>query len=183
MLETAEGNPLFLEQLLALLTEGGLAERRDPADDPGAARRAPRPARPGRARSDRAWRRWSARSSRRGVVDSCSGGRAAPVPASETSPAEASCGHTGAVELAIPSRPHSGGGYRAAPKACARSFTSATPTGSNADRDGIRDHREFVGYHLEQAYRLRTELGERIGGLSAWRRTRDCDWEKPASAR
>ena len=54
--ETAEGNPLFLEQLLALALEGGLAERVLPGDDPGAARRAPRPPRPRRACGARAWR-------------------------------------------------------------------------------------------------------------------------------
>ncbi len=56
IVEAAEGNPLFLEQLLALALEGGLDRARVPGDDPGAARRAPRPARPRRARRARARR-------------------------------------------------------------------------------------------------------------------------------
>ena len=53
--EAAEGNPLFVEQLLAMITENGAARGRprDPAVDPRPARRAPRPARARGARRDR----------------------------------------------------------------------------------------------------------------------------------
>ena len=44
IVDAAEGNPLYVEQLLAYtLEEGGGGARQDPADDPGAARGAPRP--------------------------------------------------------------------------------------------------------------------------------------------
>ena len=56
VVEAAEGNPLFLEQLLALALEGGLTEQRAAGDDSGAARCAPRPARARRAGGARAWR-------------------------------------------------------------------------------------------------------------------------------
>ena len=49
----AEGNPLFVEQMVAMAAEDGAADGRDAADDPGAAGRAARPARPRRARVDR----------------------------------------------------------------------------------------------------------------------------------
>ena len=46
ILERAQGNPLFIEQMLALLREEGedAAQRRGPPHDPGAARRPPRQA-------------------------------------------------------------------------------------------------------------------------------------------
>ena len=43
--EAAEGNPLFVEEMLALVAGLGRRRRRRAADDPGAARRAARPAR------------------------------------------------------------------------------------------------------------------------------------------
>ena len=52
--EAAEGNPLFVEEMLALVQELGRRRRRRPADDPGAAGRAARPARAVRARGARA---------------------------------------------------------------------------------------------------------------------------------
>jgi class 3 adenylate cyclase len=52
--EAAEGNPLFVEQMLAMVAESGNGEVVVPAHDPGAAGRAPRPARPVRARRARA---------------------------------------------------------------------------------------------------------------------------------
>ena len=60
IVEAAEGNPLFVEQMLSMLIDDGILERddrgrwilirdvgadHDPADDPGAAVGAPRPAR------------------------------------------------------------------------------------------------------------------------------------------
>ena len=63
--EAAEGNPLFVEQMVAMLAEGDADHgSRDPADDPGSAGRATRPAEPlERAVLERAAGR-SARSSR-----------------------------------------------------------------------------------------------------------------------
>ena len=66
--ETAEGNPFFLEQLLALALEGGLAERELARDGAGAARGPPRPARARRASRARARRGRRRRSSRRDDV-------------------------------------------------------------------------------------------------------------------
>ena len=53
--EAAEGNPLFVEQLLAMITENGARDgrARDPAVDPRAPRCAARPPSAGRARGDR----------------------------------------------------------------------------------------------------------------------------------
>ena len=54
IVEAAEGNPLFVEQMLAMQAEGPGDEHRRPADDPGAARGPHRPARArgaGRARA------------------------------------------------------------------------------------------------------------------------------------
>ena len=50
ILDAAGGNPLFVEEMLAMAPTRA-AESRGAADDPGAARRAARPARPGRARA------------------------------------------------------------------------------------------------------------------------------------
>ena len=73
IVEAAEGNPFFLEQLLAFELEGGLAGARVPGDDPGASRRPPRPARPGRARGARA-----RRGDRQGVLPGRRRGAARP---------------------------------------------------------------------------------------------------------
>ena len=65
IVEAAEGNPLFVEQMLSMLLDDGILERddrgrwilirdvgaiTDPADDPGAPVLTPRPARPDRPR-------------------------------------------------------------------------------------------------------------------------------------
>ena len=65
--EAAEGNPLFVEQMVALVMESGDGNVDGSTDDPGAAGGAPRPARPLRARRARARRgRRSHLPSRRG---------------------------------------------------------------------------------------------------------------------
>ena len=46
----AEGNPLFVEEMVAMVRDSRRARGDGAADDQGAARGAPRPARPGRAR-------------------------------------------------------------------------------------------------------------------------------------
>ena len=53
ILAAADGNPLFLEEMVAMVAEDGGGGDRRPADDPGAPAGPPRPARGGRARRDR----------------------------------------------------------------------------------------------------------------------------------
>ena len=57
--------------------------------------------------------------------------------------------------------------YDALPKCRARTCTSASPAGWNASPAGARrEHEEIVGYHLEQAFRYRQELGALDDGAS-----------------
>ena len=161
IVETAEGNPLFLEQLLALALEGGLAERALPETIQALARRAPRPARPGRARGARARSR-SGKEFTAGDVVALLDPDAAPTADTHLQ----TLAGRGFV------RPRGDGAfgfrhvlvqeavYRSAPKRLRAELHERYADRLDTESPELPELDEFVGYHLEQAYRLRTELGE-----------------------
>ena len=96
ILATAEGNPLFLEELASLAREAR-GPRRPAADDPGAAAGAPRHARRARAERDRAWRRGGQgvppRRGDRARAGGAAGGRAGPAALARAQGARATRSH------------------------------------------------------------------------------------------
>jgi class 3 adenylate cyclase len=159
--ETAEGNPLFLEQLLALALEGGLAER--PLPETIQALLA--------ARLDRLGPGERAVLERGAVV-----GKeftAADVVAL-IDPDAAPTADTHLRTLAERGfvRPRGSGlfgfrhvlvqeaVYRSAPKRLRAELHERYADRLDSESPDLPDLDEFVGYHLEQAYRMRTELGE-----------------------
>ena len=157
---TAEGNPLFVEQMLAHALRRPRRRRgRRAADDPGAARRAHRPA---RARGARRVQRGSVegRLFHRGAVSALLQDGAG---LGGTLLALSAQGVRAPRPLALPRRRRLPLQPRADPRRrlrdrCRRSSRSrcmrGSPTGSSAARrHAARGHEEIVGYHLEQAYR------------------------------
>ena len=166
ILDAAEGNPLFVEEMVSLVRESRGRRRRRAGDDPRAARRAARSARSGRA--GRAGARI-----RRGAHRSI----AAP---SSAAPEEPQLGAplTALVRkellrpdqpqfpgedafrfrhLLIATRPTTRSRRRPAP-----TCTSASPAGSGSAAADLVELDEVVGYHLERAYRLpRSSSGRR----------------------
>ena len=159
--ETAEGNPLFLEQLLALALEGGLAERALPETIQALLA----------ARLDRLGPGERAMLERGAVV-----GKeftAADVVAL-LDPDAAPTADTHLRTLAERGfvRPRGSGlfgfrhvlvqdaVYRSAPKRLRAELHERYADRLDAESPDLPDLDDFVGYHLEQAYRLRTELGE-----------------------
>ena len=159
---TAEGNPFFLEQLLALALEGGLGERQLPETIQALLA----------ARLDRLGPGERAVLERAAVIgkefrldDVAALLEPEAAPTAEVHMQDAvgaglrAARRAGAVPL--PPRPRAGGRLPCCAEAAAggaaralhRSLRGAEAT-VGADLD------EFAGYHLEQAYRLRTELGE-----------------------
>ena len=133
-------------------------------DDPGAARCAPRPARPRRAavlergavvgkEFTRGRRRGAPRSRRRADR------RHAPRDARRTRLRTAAEATARSAFATSSCRTRSTARRRSA---CARSSTSASPTGSTQTSPDLPELDEFVGYHLEQAYRLR-DRARRVG--------------------
>jgi DNA-binding SARP family transcriptional activator len=161
IVETAEGNPLFLEQLLALALEGGLAERSLPETIQALLA----------ARLDRLGPGERAVLERGAVV-----GKefAADDVTSLLDPDAVSTVDAHLRTLANRGfvRPRGDGAlafrhvlvqqavYRAAPKRLRAELHERFA--DRLDRSGhdIAELDEFVGYHLEQAHRLRVELGE-----------------------
>ena len=159
--ETAEGNPLFLEQLLALALEGGLAERQLPETIQALLA----------ARLDRLGPGERAVLERGAVV-----GKefvAADVVAL-LDPDAAPTADTHLRTLAERGfvRPRGDGlfgfrhvlvqeaVYRSAPKRLRAELHERYADRLDAESPDLSDLDEFVGYHLEQAYRLRAELGD-----------------------
>ena len=161
IVETAEGNPLFLEQLLALALEGGLAER--PLPETIQALLA--------ARLDRLGPGERAVLERGAVVGkeftdedvtSLLDPDAAP-----TAPA-----HLRTLSARGFVRPRGDAAfsfrhvlvqeavYRAAPKRLRAELHERFADRLERIAGDLAELDEFVGYHLEQAYRLHTELGE-----------------------
>jgi DNA-binding SARP family transcriptional activator len=187
VVETAEGNPFFLEQLLALALEGGLAERALPETVQALLA----------ARLDRLGPGERAVLERGAVVGkeftaedviSLLDPEAAP-----TAPA-----HLGTLTARGFVRPRERTSfafrhvlvqqavYRSAPKRLRAELHERFADRLDQTPQDIAELDEFVGYHLEQAYRLRKELGEsdrrtarlaedggrRLGeaGIRAWKR-------------
>jgi DNA-binding SARP family transcriptional activator len=161
IVETAEGNPFFLEQLLALALEGGLAERALP---------------------ETVQALLAARLDRLGPGERAVLERGAVVGKEFTAEdvvalLDPSAVPTAAAHLQTLAgrgfvRPRGDGQfgfrhvlvqesvYRSAPKRLRAELHERYADRLDTDSRDIPDLDEFVGYHLEQAYRLRTELGE-----------------------
>jgi class 3 adenylate cyclase/predicted ATPase len=186
IVETAEGNPLFLEQLLALALEGGLVERAIPETIQALLA----------ARLDRLGPGERAVLERGAVVGK-------EFTAEDvTSLLEPEAAPTAGAHLRTLSvrgfvRPRDGvfgfrhvlvqeAVYRAMPKRLRAELHERFADRLERVGADIAELDEFTGYHLEQAYRLRTELGEsdrrtaqlaedggrRLGqaGIRAWKR-------------
>jgi len=159
--ETAEGNPLFLEQLLALALEGGLAER--PLPETIQALLA--------ARLDRLGPGERAVLERGAVVgkEFTAADILALLEPEAVATADAHLqtlagrGFVRAREEGAFSFRHvlvQEAVYRAAPKRLRAELHERYADRLDTEAPNLPDLDEFVGYHLEQAYRLRTELGE-----------------------
>jgi DNA-binding SARP family transcriptional activator/predicted ATPase len=159
--ETAEGNPLFVEQLLGLALEGGLAER--PLPETIQALLA--------ARLDRLGPGERAVLERGAVIGKEF--RLEDVVAlvdPEAAPTTEVHMHALAARGFV--RPATSGEfrfrhvlvqeavYRAAPKRLRAELHERFADRLDSNSPDLADLHEFVGYHLEQAYNLRTELGE-----------------------
>ena len=158
---TAEGNPFFLEQLLALALEGGLGERQLPETIQALLA----------ARLDRLGPGERAVLERAAVIGK--GFRLDDVAAllePEAAPtAEVHVQTLSARGFVRPAEPGQfrfrhvlvqEAVYRAAPKRLRAELHERFIDRFEGRHDGPADVDEFAGYHLEQAYRLRTELGE-----------------------
>ena len=74
--------------------------------------------------------------------------------------------------------------YRAAPKRLRADLHERYGDRLEEAHSELTELDEFVGHHLEQAYRLRSELGEsELEGPSALRTTPAAAWVTPASVR
>jgi DNA-binding SARP family transcriptional activator len=161
IVETAEGNPLFLEQLLALALEGGLAER--PLPETIQALLAARLDRLGPG--ERAVLE-------RGAVAGKEFTAADVVALLDPDAAPTADTHLQTLAGRGFVRPQGEGAfgfrhvlvqeavYRSAPKRLRAELHERYADRLDTESPDLPDLDEFVGYHLEQAYRLRTELGE-----------------------
>jgi tetratricopeptide (TPR) repeat protein len=161
IVETAEGNPLFLEQLLALALEGGLAERALPETVQALLA----------ARLDRLGPGERAVLERGAVVGKeFTADDVTALLDPEAAPTAAVHLRTLAGRGFVRPREHGAFGfrhvlvqeavYRAAPKRLRADLHERYADRLDTGTHELADIDEFVGYHLEQAYRLRTELGE-----------------------
>jgi DNA-binding SARP family transcriptional activator/tetratricopeptide (TPR) repeat protein len=187
IVETADGNPLFLEQLLALVLEGGLAER--PLPDTIQALLAARLDRLGPG--ERAVLERGAVVGKEFTADDV-------VALLEPEAAPTADAHLQTLAGRGFVRPSGDGAfgfrhvlvqeavYRAAPKRLRSQLHERFADRLDTTASDVAELDEFVGYHLEHAHRLRIELGEsdrhterlaedggrRLGdaGIRAWRR-------------
>jgi DNA-binding SARP family transcriptional activator len=188
VVEAAEGNPLFLEQLLALALEGGLTAERLPETIQALLA----------ARLDRLGPGERA-VLERGAIVGKEFTAADVVALLDPDAAPTTDVHLSTLAGRGFVRPWGDGEfgfrhvlvqdavYRAAPKRLRAELHERFADRLDTESPDLADLDEFVGYHLEQAYRLRTELGEsdrraerlaedggrRLGdaGIRAWRRT------------
>jgi DNA-binding SARP family transcriptional activator len=165
VLETAEGNPLFIEQLVAMLAEGDAGERAIPPTIDALLS----------ARLDRLGPGERGLISRAAVV-----GKEFSADATiDLLPADARAFGTRHLEalvrkeLIAPARPGGPGSgyrfrhiliqqaaYRAAPKLLRAALHERFATWiEDPARDGVAERSEIAGYHLEQAFHYRAELG------------------------
>jgi DNA-binding SARP family transcriptional activator/predicted ATPase len=187
IVETAEGNPLFLEQLLALALEGGLAEHSLPATIQSLLA----------ARLDRLGPGERAVLERGAVVGKEFAAEDV-VSLLEPDAAPTAEAHLRTLSDRGFIRPRGDSAfsfrhvlvqeavYRAAPKRLRAELHERFADRLDTTAPDLPELDEFVGYHLERAYRLRVELGEsdrrtrrlaedggrRLGdaGTRAWRR-------------
>jgi DNA-binding SARP family transcriptional activator len=161
VVESAEGNPLFLEQLLALALEGGLVEQQVPETVQALLA----------ARLDRLGPGERAVLERGAVI-----GKefrledVAALLEPEAAPtAEVHMSSLAARGFVRPAAPGEfrfrhvlvqDAVYRAAPKRLRAELHERFIDRFEGRHEGTADVDEFAGYHLEQAYRLRIELGE-----------------------
>ena len=161
IVETAEGNPLFLEQLLALALEGGLVERAPPETiqsllaarldrlgpgERGVLERASVIGKEFRVDDVRALLEPDAAPTLEAHIRTLvGGGYVRPVPDGDLR-----FRHV-LVQQSV---------YRAAPKRLRAELHERFTGRLEGMSVELGDLDEFAGYHLEQAYRLRTELGE-----------------------
>ena len=184
--EAAEGNPLFIEQLLALALEGGLTERALPETIQALLA----------ARLDRLGPGERA-VLERGAVVGKEFTRDDVTALLEPDAASTADAHLRTLADRGFLRARNGAFafrhallreavYRSAPKRLRAELHERFADRLDASHADLPDLDEFVGYHLEQAYRLRTELGEsdrrtarlaedagyRLGeaGVRAWKR-------------
>ncbi|HUG64553.1 MAG TPA: AAA family ATPase, partial [Gaiellaceae bacterium] len=161
IVDTAEGNPLFLEQLLALALEGGLGER--PLPETIQALLAARLDRLGPG--ERAVLE-------RGAVVGKEFAAADVVALLEPEAVPTADAHLETLAGRGFVRPRGDGAfvfrhvlvqeavYRSAPKRLRAELHERYADRLDDAHPDLPDLDEFAGYHLEQAYRLRTELGE-----------------------
>ena len=161
VVEAAEGNPLFLEQLLALALEGGLAERALPETIQALLA----------ARLDRLGPGERAVLERGAVVgkEFTAGDVVALLDPNAAPTADA---HLATLAGRGFVRPRGDGRfgfrhalvqeavYRSAPKRLRAELHERYADRLDMESPDLPDLDEFVGYHLERAYWLRTELGE-----------------------
>ena len=157
----AEGNPLFLEQLLALALEGGLAERALPETIQALLA----------ARLDRLGPGERAVLERGAVVGKEFTGEDV-VALLDPDAAPTTDSHLQTLVGRGFVRPRGDGAfgfrhilvqesvYRSAPKRLRAELHERYADRLDTESPHLPDLDEFVGYHLEQAYRLRTELGD-----------------------
>ena len=161
IVETAEGHPFFLEQLLALALEGGLAAQ--PFPETVQALLAARLDRLGPG--ERAVLERGAVIGKEFRLDDVSAlvePEAAPTVAThlESLSARGFVRPAGEEEFRFRHVLLQEAVYRAAPKRLRAELHERFIDRFEERRAGTGDVDEFAGYHLEQAYRLRTELGE-----------------------
>jgi DNA-binding SARP family transcriptional activator/tetratricopeptide (TPR) repeat protein len=161
IVETAEGNPLFLEQLLALALEGGLVERALPETIQALLA----------ARLDRLGPGERAVLERGAVVGKEFTAEDV-VALLDPDAAPTADMHLQALASRGFVRPRGDGAfgfrhvlvqdaaYRSAPKRLRAELHERYADRLDGVYSELPDLDEFVGYHLEQAYRLRSELGE-----------------------
>jgi len=161
IVETAEGNPLFLEQLLALALEGGLAERALPETIQALLA----------ARLDRLGPGERAVLERGAVVGKEFTAEDV-VALLDPNAAPTADAHLQTLAGRGFVRPRGDGQfgfrhvlvqesvYRAAPKRLRAELHERYADRLDTTSPDLPELDEFVGYHLERAYRLRTELGE-----------------------
>src|SRR5262249_18822682 len=158
---TAEGNPFFLEQLLALALEGGLVERTLPETVQALLA----------ARLDRLGPGERAVLERGAVIGKeFAADEVVALLDAEAAPTAST--HLPALSDRGFARAHGDGQfgfrhvlvqeavYRAAPKRLRAELHERFADRLDDTSPDLPELDEFVGYHLEQAYRLRTELGE-----------------------